>query len=144
MRWLWRSAALPIVAFVAVSPRLRAQGFERRLEMARQSIEDGDASDAIEVLESCLETRPGDGGCAFELARAYATARNLEASLKWLDQSIEWGFGSAPLDVDQIEGDATLVPMHGDPRFERALDRARALAWKERSERDVAAKLPRS
>jgi predicted esterase len=90
---------------------LRARGFDN----------------AITDFRRCLELRPNEATCAYNLACAYSLKGESEPALAWLERAVDWGYGYLEGRVERVAADADLDSVRADPRYAAAIERMRAM-----------------
>lgn len=76
---------------------------------------------ALTAFARALELGYRKSATLYNLACAHAQLRDKDKAFDFLNQAIDAGYDSP----DQIRNDEDLDPLHGDPRFRRAIERAK-------------------
>jgi ankyrin repeat protein len=108
--------AVLIVAGVGNAAPVRGQGeeeYRRVTELGMDALENRRLDEAISAFKRCLEVKPDDELCAYNLACAYSLKRDVRTALDWLTRSIEWGFD----DVAHMQKDTDLDNLRGEARY---------------------------
>ena len=77
----------------------------------------GDSAHVLVDMQIASECAPENGYVLFRLARAYALNKDAKNALATLGQSIAKGFD----DLDALENDPDLAPLHSQPEFQDAV-----------------------
>jgi len=85
-----------------------------------------DKDRAIESFRHCLELRPHNPVCAYNIACAYTNAGEIDAGLGWLSQAVELGRGRSPDLTAVIEGDSDIAKLRAQPRGAVLLEKMHA------------------
>lgn len=122
-----------LIPFLLLLPALApAQDEDPAAEYARVFQEGIDALEArrldegIQAFSRCLELRPEDATCAYNIACGYSLKEELDPAFEWLGKAVDWGFGNS---TDNIEHAATkdgdLENLRGDARFAALIEKMR-------------------
>ena len=88
---------------------------------------------AITDFRRCLELRPNEATCAYNLACAYSLKGDPEPALAWLERAVDWGYGYLEGRVERVAADADLDSVRADPRYGAAIERMRAMRERARA-----------
>jgi predicted esterase len=83
---------------------------------------------AIEAFERCLEWRPRQFVCAYNIACGYSLLGDVDQSLHWLSKAGDLGMGYEIGRLAILQSDPDLVHMRTDPRSRDIFDRIRGQA----------------
>jgi tetratricopeptide (TPR) repeat protein len=95
-----------------------------RIEKASSAYANGDVAQALSLTQDAYDIAPKNSIILYNLACYNAALGKSGAALAWLDRAVESGF-YAPT---KIAGDADFASLKGEPEFEAALEKARALS----------------
>jgi serine/threonine protein kinase/predicted esterase len=99
--------------------------FDEAFQAGITSLQGRRFADSEAHFQDCLALRPTSGVCLYNLACAEALAGQLPQSLDLLERAERSGYGQDPGRADEMQRDADLERLHGDPRFEATVERIR-------------------
>jgi ankyrin repeat protein len=107
-----------LIVLICSAPGARARAqdteeYERVVQLGLDALEAQRFDEGIAAFRRCLELRPRDQLCAYNLACAYSLKRDVRNALDWLARSIEWGFS----DLQHMESDADLENVRAEARY---------------------------
>jgi predicted esterase len=117
-----------LLALLAVLTPVRAQDTDPADEYSRVFQEGIDAlnarrsDDGIKAFTRCLELRPEDPICAYNITCGYSLKGELDPAFAWFDKAIDWGYGNSQDNIDHAEkADTDLDNLRGDERFAKMI-----------------------
>jgi adenylate cyclase len=89
----------------------------------------GRVDESRQFSERAIALRPDDGATHYNAACCAALAREYPRALDLLERAVELGYGN----IEWLLNDNDLVPLHGEPRFQRLVERLEARRFDGRS-----------
>eukprot|EP01052_Picozoa_sp_SAG31_P025916 SAG31_NODE_2308_length_5966_cov_3.586330_5_plen_400_part_01 len=96
--------------------------FEAQLNDGVEAVARGDHEGAVKCFSNCLQLRPEDAACAYNLTCCYALMSDTGSALQWFRKAVDWGLAGLPdLNLDPAR-DSDLRNLMEDKNFLQLVD----------------------
>ncbi len=101
---------------LALFPSWKAS-YDEHFQRGISALQTRDLETARASFEKCLELKPHEGVCAYNLACTHALGAAPEAAFQWLERAASWGWGFSERQIELLERDPDLERLRRDPRW---------------------------